>query len=39
MFSKKNNNNNNNVNSYDNIFVSMNQNMAAAAMNMMFPGR
>ena len=39
MFYKKNNNNNNNLNSYDNIFVSMNENMAAAAMNMMFPGR
>ena len=35
----KNNNNNNNVNTFDNIFVSMNENMAAAMMNMMFPGR
>ena len=34
-----NNNNNNNVNTFDNIFVSMNENMAAAMMNMMFPGR
>merc|ERR1712156_517344 len=32
-------NNNNNVNTFDNIFVSMNENMAAAMMNMMFPGR
>merc|ERR1712156_266853 len=35
----QNNNNNNNVNTFDNIFVSMNENMAAAMMNMMFPGR
>ena len=31
----QNNNNNNNLNSYDNIFVSMNENDAAASMSMM----
>ena len=31
----QNNNNNNNLNSYENIFVSMNENDAAASMSMM----
>ena len=35
----QNNNNNNNVQTFDNIFVSMNENMQMATGMSMFPGR